>query len=84
MDAEAIWSRGQDYINIISIPLTEMITYTIYSKKVKWFLRKTSLNFDMKMALGQSQEMTLTLDTHILLSTHLAVCVYLCSDYTLH
>ena len=36
------------------------------------------------MTLGQSQEMTLTLDTHILLSTHLAVCIYLCSDHRLH
>ena len=32
-------------------------------KKVKWFLRKTSFNFDMKMTLGQSQEMSLTLNS---------------------
>ena len=43
-------------------------------KKVKCSLRKTSFNFYMKMTLGQSQEMTLK--THILLSTHLVVCIY--------
>ena len=35
------------------------------------------------MTLGQSQEMTLTLNTHILLSTHLVVCIYLCSGHRL-
>ena len=52
-------------------------------KKVKWFLRKTSFNFCMKMTLGQSQEMTLTLKTHILLSTDLVFCIYLCSGHRL-
>ena len=33
------------------------------------------------MTLGQSEEMTLTLNTHLLLSTHLAVCIDLCSRH---
>ena len=61
---EAIWSCDQHYINISSFSCTLKVTYKIWSKKVKWFLRKSSFNFDMKMTLGQSQEMTLTLNTH--------------------
>ena len=38
------------------------------------FVRKTSFNFDMYMS-RQSQELALTLNTHILLSTRLAVCL---------
>ena len=30
----------------------------------------------MKMTFGQCQEMTLTLNTHILLSTYLVVCMF--------
>ena len=37
--------------------------HTKFGKKVKWFLRKTSSNFYMKMALGQSHQNALTLNT---------------------
>ena len=33
------------------------------------------------MTLGQSQEMTLPLNNHTLVSTHLVVCIYLCSGH---
>ena len=38
---------------------------------------------ELKMTLDQSQEMTSTLNTHILLFTHLVVCIYLCSGHRL-
>ena len=34
-------------------------------KMIQWFLRKGSFNIYMSMALGQSQEITLTFNTHI-------------------
>ena len=53
-------------------------------KKGQVVSEKTSFNFDKLMTLGgQSQEMTLTLNAHILLSTDLAVCIYLCSGHGL-
>ena len=33
-------------------------------RKNQWFLRKASINFHMKMTLGQGQEMTLTFNIH--------------------
>ena len=75
MGKEAIWLCDQYYIYKFSFHCTKKLTYKIWSKKVKWFLRNTSSNFDMKMTLGQSQEMTLTLNTHILLSTDIVVHV---------
>ena len=33
---------------------------------VKWFLRKLSFKFNMLMAFGQGQKMTLTLNTHFM------------------
>ena len=40
----------------------------------QWFLRKASFNFHMYMSLGQGEEMTLTLITHIRsLTLHLPI-----------
>ena len=79
MGKEAIWSCDQHYINT---KITKSL-HTKIGKKVKWFLRKTSFNFDMKMTLGQSKEITLTVNTHMRLSTHLVVCIYICSGHRL-
>ena len=73
-----MWSCDQHYINIFSFPCTVLKAYIQnLIKKVKWFLRNTSFNFDMKMTLGE--EINLTLNTHNNLSTYLVVCINLCS-----
>ena len=47
MDKEAIWSRDQHYINIFSFPCTKNASMRNLVKKVMWFLKKTSFDFDM-------------------------------------
>ena len=47
MGKGAIWSCDQHYIHINSFPCTSKLKYKFWPKKVKWFLRKTSFNFDM-------------------------------------
>ena len=81
------WKPSGHVTNIIFTYFHFHVPKSLYKnlvKKVKWFLRKTNFNFDMLITLGgQSQEMTLTLNTHIPLSTDLAVCIYLCSGHGL-
>ena len=38
------WSCDQHHINF-SFPFTQKLTYTIWLKMAKWFLRKASFNF---------------------------------------
>ena len=44
---------------------TLKLTYKIWFKTAKWFLRKACINFHIAMKLGQGQEMPLTFNTHI-------------------
>ena len=82
MGKDAIWSCDQHFLtDFISLYLKAYDK--IWSKKVKWIQGKTSFDYDIKMTLDQSQEIALTLNTHILLSTYLAVCIYLCSGHRL-
>ena len=55
------------------------INYHFYVKMAQWFLRKAS--FHLQMTLGQSQEMTLTLNTHIP-SLNSVICLYLATFWS--
>ena len=53
-------------ISIMSINfLVPKSSHTKFGSKRPTGLRKASFNFHMKMTLGQGQEMTFTLNTHI-------------------
>ena len=83
MGKDAIWSCDQHYINIFHFHVPKSLHIKFGQKKVKWFQGERSFDYDIKMTLGQSQVITLTLNIHIRLSTYLVVCIFLCSGHRL-
>ena len=51
-----IWARKPSghVTNIFAFPCTLKLTYKIWSKKVKWFLRNTSFNIRDDVTMQQS------------------------------
>ena len=68
---------------MLMIPCTLKLTYKIWSKMITWFMRKASINFHMRIALGQGQEKILTFNTHNPSITQFDVCIYQLSDHRL-
>ena len=73
---QPFWSCDPYHVIKFSFPCTLKLSYKIWFRTAKYFLRKSGFNFCMYTTLDQGQEMKVTFDTHIPSLIQLNVCSY--------